>query len=318
MNSTVTAQNITASTSPFFHAFLKNFVLVFLGFSINYVNGTLVLTFFRNRVFYDNPRYTLYIHMVLTDMVQLSVAIALHVISYALPAINVAVCCCLLLVASFTTMTTPLNLVGMAIERYVAVCDPLRHAQICTLRRTYALIALVRAVGAVPGLADLALLMLFRPMSFFRSRILCYHRSAFLTPSRGLKNRVAHALYMSLVWLALIYAYLRVLRAARSASTDPGSARKACNTIALHGAQLLLCMLAYVTPAVDAALMLHYPQLRSQVLFLTYLVSYVLPRILSPLIYGVRDERFWKYTRDYWQCACRRTKVEPGTSTAVK
>ncbi|MGH0174347.1 UNVERIFIED_CONTAM: hypothetical protein FKN15_067808 [Acipenser sinensis] len=44
-------------------AFIKNFIVVFLWFFINSVNGTLVVTFFKHRVFYENPRYMLFIHM---------------------------------------------------------------------------------------------------------------------------------------------------------------------------------------------------------------------------------------------------------------
>ncbi|KAJ8332706.1 hypothetical protein SKAU_G00424950 [Synaphobranchus kaupii] len=279
MNSSLSAQNsTTTSMGPFFHAFLKNCFLVVLGFSINYVNGTLVLTFFRNQVLSEDPRYILYIHMVIADIVQLSLAIALHVVSYALPAINVAVCCCLVLVGSFTTMTTPLNLAGMAVERYGAVCDPLRHAQICTVRRTYALVALIWGVGMVPGLADLALGFRFRPPSSFRSTIMCYH-GVFYSPSQ---------------------AVTKPRGATRSACFS-----KARNTILLHGAQLLLCMLAYVTPVVDLMVIVHYPQLITHILFLTFLISYVLPRILSPLIYGLRD-KFWKYTIEYWCCVHHR------------
>ncbi|XP_036388559.1 odorant receptor 131-2-like [Megalops cyprinoides] len=256
--------------------------------------------------------------MVITDIVQLSVGIALHVVSYAFPSINVAVCCVLLMIASFTSMNTPLNLAGMAVERYIAICNPLRHAQICTVRRTYILIALIWSVGAIPGLADLFIVLVLRPLSFFYSSVLCYHKSAFFTSVHENKNRVAHTLYMSFVWLTLIYTYLRVLLTAKSASTDPVSARKARNTILLHGAQLLLCMLAYISPTVDMTLMLYYPQYRAHLLFLTYLISYVMPRVLSPLIYGVRDEKFCRYMKDYWLCARCRRKVTPQAFTAAK
>ncbi|KAJ8412134.1 hypothetical protein AAFF_G00144010 [Aldrovandia affinis] len=42
----------------------------------------------------------------------------------------------------------------MAVERYIAICDPLYHPQICTVRRTYVLIAIIWGVGAVPVLTD--------------------------------------------------------------------------------------------------------------------------------------------------------------------
>ncbi|KAL1272357.1 hypothetical protein QQF64_028219 [Cirrhinus molitorella] len=42
-------------------------------------------------------------------------------------------------------LNTPLILAGMAVERYVAICKPLHHHQICTVRRTYILISLIWA-----------------------------------------------------------------------------------------------------------------------------------------------------------------------------
>ncbi|MBN3310325.1 KMT5A methyltransferase, partial [Amia calva] len=81
--------------------------------------------------------------MVINDMIQLSAAISLHVLSYIFPVMNVSVCTVLVLIAFLLSINTPLNLAGMAVERYIAICDPLRHSQICTVRRTYTLIALI-------------------------------------------------------------------------------------------------------------------------------------------------------------------------------
>ncbi|XP_036388555.1 odorant receptor 131-2-like [Megalops cyprinoides] len=317
MNSSTAPFPVTAGLlsitvkEPFDSAFTKNFIVVVLGCSINYINSVLVFTFFKHHEFRNNPRYMLYIHLVCNDILQLSVSVILHVAVYTWPQMNASLCAALLLIASFTSMNTPLNLAGMAVERHIAICNPLRHTQICTVRRTYILITLIWGVGAIPGLADLVLALLYKPLTFFHTNLMCYIEAVFNSPQTAVKNNVSLPLYMSFVWLTLIYTYLRVLLTAKSASTDPVSARKARNTILLHGAQLLLCMLAYISPTVNVELLSLFPKYRSHVLFMTYLISHIMPRVLSPLIYGIRDEKFWKHLKDYWLCADHRRKVTP-------
>ncbi|XP_066558963.1 odorant receptor 131-2-like [Amia ocellicauda] len=306
------ASTAQVRTQEVFHiAFVKNFTVVLLGIVINCINGSLVFCFFSNQVFYHNPRYILYIHMVINDMIQLSAAISLHVLTYIFPLMNVSICTVLVLIAIFTSINTPLNLAGMAVERYIAICEPLRHSQICTVRRTYTLIALIWCVGAVPGLSDLVIVLVTRPLSFFSSNILCYSLNIFNSPYQKVKTEVTQAVYMVCVWLTLIYTYLRVLFAAKAATTDTASARKARNTILLHGAQLLLCMLSYVSPTVEISLLSFIPQYYAHILFLSFLITHILPRLLSPLIYGVRDEKFRKYMKTYLLCRKVTVKVRP-------
>ncbi|KAJ8358578.1 hypothetical protein SKAU_G00151030 [Synaphobranchus kaupii] len=65
-------------------------------------------------------------------------------------------CFIVLIIADITSKNTPLNLAGMAIERYIAICDPLHHAQVCTVHRTYIAIGVSWGVGAVPAMSDLS------------------------------------------------------------------------------------------------------------------------------------------------------------------
>uniref|UniRef100_W5NPB0 Olfactory receptor, family 90, subfamily H, member 3 n=2 Tax=Lepisosteus oculatus TaxID=7918 RepID=W5NPB0_LEPOC len=299
MNSTTAA---FLNQDVFYFAFLKNFTVVLLGVVINYMNTMLVFTFFKNQVFSDNPRYILYIHMVINDILLLTLTVSLHVLSYIFQALNVSLCCFILLIAANATMNTPLNLAGMAIERYIAICHPLRHSQICTVRRTYILIAFIWCAGAIPRLTDLFILFATKPLSLFSSNILCYSYDVFQLPYKEEKNYATHAVYLFSVWLILIITYFRILFAAKAAASDAASAKKARNTILLHGAQLLLCMLSYITPVIDTIMLSDFPQYRTHILFLTYLVSHIVPRILSPLIYGIRDEQLKKHMKRYILC----------------
>lgn len=59
--------------------------------------------------------------------------------------------------------------------------------------------------------------------------------------------------------------------------------------------QLLLCMLAFVVPSLQAALISLFPRLSLEIRYVFFLLVYIIPRFLSPVIYGFRDELFRKY-----------------------
>ncbi|XDV35297.1 hypothetical protein PO909_005271 [Leuciscus waleckii] len=268
--------NITQPTilrDSFSTAVAKNVIVVSLCISINYINGTLVHTFIKHEIFNGNPRYILFIHMVFNDMIQLMIAVLLHVLSYIVFTINVSFCCVLLMIATFTTLNTPLNLAAMAIERYIAICNPLRHAQICTVSKTYILISLIWSLNAIQALPDLFVLLATQPQTFFYSNIFCFRDYVFNNP------------YM----ITIVYTYIKIMFVAKSTSLDAGKAR---STILLNGIQLLMCLLTFAGPFLD----------KLEIRFLNYVVIHIMPRFVSPIVYGLRDQTFSKYLKRYLLC----------------
>ncbi|XP_061074766.1 odorant receptor 131-2-like [Conger conger] len=284
---------------PFEIVVTKNVIVVILCITINYINGTLVHTFFRHEIFKENPRYILFIHLVLNDMIQLIIAALLHVISYIFFHINASFCCILLVIVIFTTLNTPLNLAGMAFECYIAVCNPLRHTQICTVSRTYILICIIWAVGAISVLSDLFLLLATESNEFFLSAIFCHRDQLFRHAFMKNKRDISHAICLSFVWFILVFTYFKILFAAKAVNKD---ARKARNTILLHAAQLLLCMFTYIGHPLETLLRYTSPINIQDLRFLIYLIIHILPRFLSPILYGLRDKSFRKYLKRYFLC----------------
>lgn len=280
----------------------KNLVIVAMGVVINTINAFIVMTYFNNCIFHTDTRYILYIHLVINDMIMIFLSVTLYVLTYANPIFNVSICCTLIVVTSTTHKNTPLNLAAMAVERYIAICKPLHHAQICTVRRTYFLIGLIWCVGVIPGLADVVILLITKPMNFFSTSIFCYTLTLYKSEYYEVKVKVVQALYLSFVWLILIYTYFRILSVAKKATGD-SSAKKAHNTILLHGVQLLLCMLSYVSPVIVLILAPFFPKHRSKLSFFSYLITNIVPRLLSSLIYGVRDQKFSNRMSIY--CSCK-------------
>ncbi|XP_072539464.1 odorant receptor 131-2-like [Salminus brasiliensis] len=302
---------MNSSRDAFEDAFMKNFIAVGLGVIITYINGIFVLAFFKNPFFYTNPRYILYIHLVINDIIMLFLSVVLHVVSYAAPLMNFTLCSVLIMVSSATAENSPLNLAGMALERYIAICKPLHHHQLCSVNRTYILIGLIWFLTFVPALTDIIIVLVNEPISIFSTSVICYSKSVFGSNQHLMKMIIVESLYLSCVWMTLIFTYFKVLQAAKAATTDQVSARKARNTILLHGLQLLLCMLTYITPSVNYFFLALFPKSRSTILFTSYLMSNVIPRLLSPLIYGVRDQKMYRYVRMYLTCILFSQKVQP-------
>ncbi|XP_077459180.1 odorant receptor 131-2-like isoform X2 [Stigmatopora argus] len=283
-------------------AVAKNVLVVAIGLSLNYVNVCLMYTFCKHQIFYLSPRYILFFHLVVNDMIQLSASVALFILSYAVYRIGVGLCCAFILTALVTSENTPLNLACMAAECYVAVCLPLSHARLCTVRRTLLLVGAIWGASLVSTLPDLLFTLATEPARFFSGRIFCLRETAFPSPVLALKRDVTYAAYLVLVWSVLFFLYFRILFTARSANKETKKAKKARRTIVLHGVQVLLCMTMYAVPLVKGALLLAFPKNYSDSLFACYVVVQILPRAISPIIYGVRDKCFRKHLRNYIVC----------------
>ncbi|XP_034388995.1 odorant receptor 131-2-like [Cyclopterus lumpus] len=299
MNSSVNVTVVLEHRDSFSKAVIKNVIIVLLGFSINYINAALIYTFHNHQIFYTNPRYILIIHLVVNDMIQVTLSIILFVISYTVYTINVSVCCIFTLLTLVTTENTPLNLACMAMECYIAVCFPLRHMQICTVRRTLMLIGFIWNISIVSVLPDLFITLATEPLDFFHSRVFCLRKNVFPNPLILNKRDVTYSLFLVIVWFVIFYTYFNILFTATKASVD---AKKARNTILLHGFQLLLCMASYATPQLKQPLLLWFPKNYSDSLFACYIIVQVLPRSISPIIYGMRDKTVRKFLKRYLLC----------------
>uniref|UniRef100_A0A3B3TKS2 Odorant receptor, family 90, subfamily A, member 1 n=1 Tax=Poecilia latipinna TaxID=48699 RepID=A0A3B3TKS2_9TELE len=288
-------------------ALVKNLIVVLVWLVLTYINCTLAATFFRHQIFYEDPRYILFIHMVINDGIQLTVTVTLFILSYIFYKINVSLCCFFILVAVFTTRNTPVSLAGMAIERYIAICKPLRYSQICTVRRTYAVIGLIWFICVAPDITDLFVSLATEPLSFFQyNSVFCLRENVFKDPILAQKRKAFDIIYFSCVFLTLVFTYLKILFAARALSTAEPSAQKARNTILLHGVQLAMCLLSYISPSVEIVLHIIFPGRSLEIRFANYLIVYILPRFLSPIIYGARDKKFKKYLMmDLLRCSCK-------------
>ena len=239
-----------------------------------------------------NPRYILYIHLVINDIILLTLFTLIQVLSYIVFTLNVSFCMFLMMITIPANLNNPVTLAAMAVECYIAICLPLRHIQICTVKKAYVVIGLTWVIGTLLILTDLFFTLATESMEFLHSRMFCLSKNVFRHPSHAEKSNISNIALMVIVWITLFYTYFRIIFAAKAAAAD---AEKARNTILLHGFQLILCMLTYVYGLTLEVLIYLFPRGVLAMRFTVSILIHVLPRLISPVIYGLRDKTFRKF-----------------------
>ncbi|KAI9546683.1 hypothetical protein NQZ68_024581, partial [Dissostichus eleginoides] len=74
--------NSSSRFDSYNEAFTKNFIIFFLVFTIICINGAFVYTYFKSKDFQRDPRYVLYIHLVINDMIMLTLSLGLVISTY--------------------------------------------------------------------------------------------------------------------------------------------------------------------------------------------------------------------------------------------
>ncbi|KAI4799531.1 hypothetical protein KUCAC02_016844 [Chaenocephalus aceratus] len=206
--SSVTVTVVGRTPDSLIKAVAKNLIVVILGISINFINTGIIHTFRKHQIFYMTPRYILFFHLVVNDMIQITLTLLLFVISYTIHRINVSICSIILMFAIFTDFNTPLNLACMALECFIAICFPLRHVQICTIKRTLILIGLMWTTTMLSCLPDLFITLATVPLDFFHSKVFCLRENVFCK-SHHLGEKIYH-IYIVACY-SLDYCLLRLL-----------------------------------------------------------------------------------------------------------
>ncbi|XP_041808755.1 odorant receptor 131-2-like [Chelmon rostratus] len=258
-----------------------------------FINGTMLFTLRSKSVFCETSRYILLYNLLFADTVQLVQGQVLYIIAACRLRLTYPVCGVLNMLSSLTTVISPLTLVVMSLERYVAVCYPLRHATIITIRNTGLAIVVVWAFSSLNVLIRVLLLLdfPFEDLQSLQMKEFCSPENMLLGPMSGTYNKIFTYFLFILACVAIISSYIGVMVAARSASTDKASARKARNTLLLHLVQLGLSLSSaiYNPLLVVISKVLHRIVL-VRIQIVVYVCVVIFPRCLSAFIYGIRDQ----------------------------
>ncbi|MEE6473266.1 hypothetical protein FKM82_009921 [Ascaphus truei] len=239
----------------------------------------------------ENTRYVLFVHLLINDTLYLFLGSSLVVLNVYLINLPVPLCIVLLTLSLTSFLVTPYNLAVMALERYVAICYPLRHAELCTTQRSHAAIAIIWTVGFMSCVADFIALSVTVETKYFSLNAVCGRAMFIKTPVQNTMRSMTLILSFTMVGLIIVYTYIRIMLIARKLGSNKSSASKAGKTVMFHAFQLLLCMTAFTSHFTETYLKDYFAFLQ----ITNFLLFTCLPRFLSPFIYGIRDEVFRKY-----------------------
>ncbi|XP_053312113.1 odorant receptor 131-2-like [Spea bombifrons] len=263
-----------------------------------YVIVIILKVYFTTPHVQENGRYVLFAHMLISDLIYLTTAITLLLFSMYSVAFPVSICYVMVTASSSSFKVTPYILAVMSLERYVAICFPLRYAEFCTRRKSGIAVAVVWLVGLIPNIADFIMLSSSVNVNFFLTYVHCARTSLLNTAEQNTLRSFIHAMTFTLVGLIIVFTYVKIMVVALKIDSGKSSASKASKTVMLHAVQLLLCMTAFTYPITEM-------YLRNYIIMLPILnfsLFMCLPRFISPLIYGIRDDVFRDCIRRYVLC----------------
>ncbi|XP_066501373.1 odorant receptor 131-2-like [Hoplias malabaricus] len=290
---------------------LKLAVAMFMTLFFLYVNSVMFYVLRSKRTFKETSRYILFGHMLLNDSVQLLVSSLLYYFTLAFLKVVTAACAFIIYVSSATFRNTPLNLAVMSLERYVAICFPLRHTEIASQKRTYLAIVLMWCISSINPMIDLFFAAIMDP-NFLNMNLFCSRDKLFIKSWQLEMFNAFNIFYFVSVTLIIIFTYISIMITARSVSSSKDSARKAYRTVLLHLFQLGLSLTSFLFVNIDRALYIltgSYSSLYNNLRYLNFLFVLILPRCLSPLIYGLRDDAVRPLFKLYFFCGS--SKIKP-------
>ncbi|KAM6911542.1 odorant receptor 131-2-like [Lycodopsis pacificus] len=255
-----------------------------------YVNAVMLFALLSKPLLLESPRYILFGHLLLIDSLQLLVAIVLYILAVTMVKMMIFVCILITLLGRVTVKLSPLNLAVMSLERYAAICFPLRHANIVTTRMTGVSIALMWTVASFDFFTQLLLYISLESTGFTVLRI-CYKHTFKLQIYSTVNESIIIACFV-LVCMVSIYTYIAVMITVKSASSDRNSS-KPQKTMLIHLIQLCLSLTSTLFNMINSVTPLKInPAMAVELMYVLFLCLIIFPKCLSPLIYGLRDHAF--------------------------
>ncbi|XP_036393650.1 odorant receptor 131-2-like [Megalops cyprinoides] len=264
-----------------------------------YVNCLMICTFFKKEAFRTDTRYILFAQTLITDSALMVVTDVAFCGNYFQIPVHCIPCVIMCTILTWLTFGTPLTLVAMCLERYVAICMPLRHASISTTRTRLLGLVLIWCLAGIPSLIGLIMFAASVPLKAFSSYFICSVEMMVIHNWQGHFRGALYQFYFFVMLVIIGFTYVKIMAAARGASSNKKSASKGLRTVVLHAFQLLLCLIQLWSPYVEMAIMNINFMLFINVRYSNFIVFMLAPRCLSPLIYGLRDEKFFVVLRYY-------------------
>ncbi|XP_059187174.1 odorant receptor 131-2-like [Centropristis striata] len=262
-----------------------------------------------HRQFLDTTRYILFSNMLINDTLQLLSSVLLFLFFMGRVKFALVYCVPLLFFSTATFQNTPLILATMSLERYVAIFYPLQRPAAWQSDRIWIIILSLWLISCISPLILFSISKSDPALNILSTPVLCRVSLVSSSPIQGLFQAAVSIIFFAVVAVVILFTYVRILLETRKLRQDKVSVSKAMHTVLLHGFQLLLCMLAFTNPIIVTLIVLYANWLLEHIDFFNYFCFILIPRFLSPLIYGFRDQSLRACIGKRF--LCRSNKVKP-------
>lgn len=293
--------NVTTEDGPVppSQATLKALLSVLPCLFFFYVNAVMMFALFRKPQLLESCRYILFGHLLLTESLQLLFSVLLYLFALTKTTMLSYICISVILFASLTLTMSPLNLAVMSLERYIAICCPLKHVHIVTSRTTAVAIAFMWTTGSLDTLTHCVLFINLKNTSFIVPHF-CNRENLFHVPIFSSINDAFMIAYFVIVSVVIIYTYVAILVIVKSASSQSQNATKAGKTVLLHLIQLCLCLISTLFNLINSNRKWKIQHaVASHIQYTLFISLIIFPKCLSPLIYGLRDQTLRQILQSY-------------------